>query len=251
VFGLSKQNSDAESTQTRTDTMFFAFVLLLIVSGVTILAPFDFARANDCLPAPNSTAPKGTHWYFSLDRSTQKKCWYVRSSETQPQHARTQTNSAPVPAPSTSAEQADSTVTGGIDGPSGQLESSARVIHDPVPDAVPNRSASETVAQHNVQSPTLRENASIDANGQENATTSVALPDPPPMPPSVTTRATNMASVNAPMNPVSDITVSVAGNGERTSKFEIPIMIFPGLAFGLVVIGFGIREIMRDSESRL
>ena len=124
-------------------------------------------------------------------------------------------------------------------------------VCDPVSDAVPNRSASETVAQHNVQSPTLRENASIDANGQENATTSVALPDPPPMPPSVTTRATNMASVNAPMNPVSDITVSVAGNGERTSKFEIPIMIFPGLAFGLVVIGFGIREIMRDSESRL
>ena len=112
--------------------MFFAFVLLLIVSGATILAPFDFARANDCLPAPNSTAPKGTHWYFSLDRSTQKKCWYVRSSETQPQHARTQTNSAPVPALSTSAEQADSTVTGGIDGPSGQLESSDRVIHDPV-----------------------------------------------------------------------------------------------------------------------
>ena len=71
------------------------------------------------------------------------------------------------------------------------------------------------------------------------------------MPPSVTTRATNTASVNAPMNPVSDITDSVAGNGERTSKFEIPIMIFPGLAFGLVVIGFGIREIMRDSESRL
>ena len=66
------------------------------------------------------------------------------------------------------------------------------------------------------------------------------------MPPSVTTRATNMASGNAPINPVSDITVSVAGNGERTSKFEIPIMIFSGLAFGLVVIGFGIREIMRD-----
>jgi hypothetical protein len=175
----------------------------------------------------------------------------VRSSETQPQHARAQTNSAPVPAPSTSAEQADSTVTGGIDGPSGQLESSDRVIHDPVSDAVPNRSASETVAQQNVPSPTLRENASIDANGQENATTAVGLPDPPPMPPSVTTRATNTASVNAPMNPVSDITDSVAGNGERTSKFEIPIIIFPGLAFGLVVIGFGIREIMRDSESRL
>ena len=49
--------------------------------------PFDLARASDCLAAPNSPAPKGSHWYYHLNRETQQKCWYVRSSEKQSQHA--------------------------------------------------------------------------------------------------------------------------------------------------------------------
>jgi hypothetical protein len=243
MFGLSDGIFTAKSTRHNTITMLFAFVLSLIVFGATILAPFDFARANDCLPAPNSAAPTGSHWYFSLDRSTQKKCWYVRSSETHPQHARTPTSSTSASVPSTRAERVGSTVPDGIDGTSGQLESSANVIHDPVFNAVPNRSASEAAPQ-NLPSPALGKNASTDANDQANATTAVGLQGLPRMPPSVTTRTITTASVAAPMNPVSDLTDSEAPNGER-----IPIIIFLALAFALVVIGFGVREIMRHPES--
>jgi hypothetical protein len=42
----------------------FAFVLLIIISGATTSVPFDLARASDCLAAPNSPAPKGSHWYY-------------------------------------------------------------------------------------------------------------------------------------------------------------------------------------------
>jgi hypothetical protein len=52
------------------------------------------------------------------------------------------------------------------------------------------------------------------------------------------------------MNPVSDTTDSAVRNDERTSKFEIPIIIFPALAIGLVVVGFGARLIMKDSAAR-
>ena len=52
------------------------------------------------------------------------------------------------------------------------------------------------------------------------------------------------------MNPVSDNTDSVARNGERTSEVEIPIIIFPALAIGLVVIGFGVRFLMKDAGTR-
>jgi hypothetical protein len=75
VFGLSKQNSDAESTQTRTDTMFFAFVLLLIVSGATI--PFDFARANDC-PCTKFHRPQGNSLVFQ-SRSINSEKMLVRA----------------------------------------------------------------------------------------------------------------------------------------------------------------------------
>jgi hypothetical protein len=56
----------------------FAFVLLAIISGATTTVSFDLAHAGDCLPAPNSPAPKGSHWYYHLNRATQQKCWYVR-----------------------------------------------------------------------------------------------------------------------------------------------------------------------------
>jgi len=52
-----------------------ALVALLMGAGV----PTNIARANDCLTAPNSAAPQGSHWYYRLDWATQRKCWYVRA----------------------------------------------------------------------------------------------------------------------------------------------------------------------------
>ncbi|WP_375783431.1 hypothetical protein ACE10Z_26750 [Bradyrhizobium sp. Pha-3] len=33
--------------------------------------------ADTCQAAPKGTAPAGSHWFYHLDRSTQKKCWYL------------------------------------------------------------------------------------------------------------------------------------------------------------------------------
>ncbi len=197
----------------------FTFVLLTVISGATTIVPFDFGRANDCLAAPNSPAPKGSHWYYHLNRTTQEKCWYVRSSEKQPQKATAQTTSTGAAAvPSTSAGQIGSAVTGGIDGPSGQLEPSTNAIQDPASNTAPNRSASQAAAQENIQPAALRANASSDANGQATATAAVVWPDPPPMAPSANAgEAIAATASDAPPNPVSDTADRVAQNGERTS----------------------------------
>ncbi len=39
------------------------------------------APTNECLSAPKGVSPKGQHWYYHLDRATQRKCWYLRSSD--------------------------------------------------------------------------------------------------------------------------------------------------------------------------
>lgn len=31
----------------------------------------------DCLAAPNSSTPPGSHWYYRIDRTRQRKCWYL------------------------------------------------------------------------------------------------------------------------------------------------------------------------------
>jgi hypothetical protein len=51
----------------------------LLVCGVGVIVPTNFARADDCLTAPNSPAPEGSHWYYQTDRATQRKCWYLRA----------------------------------------------------------------------------------------------------------------------------------------------------------------------------
>lgn len=34
--------------------------------------------ADDCLARPKGAAPKGSHWYYRIDRATKRNCWYVR-----------------------------------------------------------------------------------------------------------------------------------------------------------------------------
>jgi hypothetical protein len=65
----------------------------------------------------------------------------------------------------------------------------------------------------------------------------------------VTPREANAVALDASINPVSDTTDSAARNGEPISKVEIPIAIFSALALGLVVIGLGVRFLMKDSAA--
>ncbi len=33
--------------------------------------------ADECLAAPNVTAPRGSHWYYRVDRVNHRNCWYI------------------------------------------------------------------------------------------------------------------------------------------------------------------------------
>ena len=69
------------------------FVTTLLVLGVGVGAPGNTARADDCLIAPNSSAPQGRHWYYYLDRTNQRKCWYLRAPDLPEQQAAAQATS--------------------------------------------------------------------------------------------------------------------------------------------------------------
>ena len=57
-----------------------ALVFTLFAAGVGIgSVPANIARADDCLTAPNSTTPQGSHWYYRMDWANQRKCWYLRA----------------------------------------------------------------------------------------------------------------------------------------------------------------------------
>ena len=56
-----------------------AMVLLamLSLSGFGASGPVSTAYADDCLAAPNSAAPQGSHWYYRIEHATKLKCWYL------------------------------------------------------------------------------------------------------------------------------------------------------------------------------
>jgi hypothetical protein len=58
-----------------------ASLALLLVLAVGTGVPTNAARADDCLTEPNSPAPEGSHWYYHIDRATQRKCWHVRATD--------------------------------------------------------------------------------------------------------------------------------------------------------------------------
>jgi hypothetical protein len=52
----------------------------LLVLGVT-LPDGPASAADDCLAAPKSEAPEGSHWYYRSDRVKHRKCWYLRPDD--------------------------------------------------------------------------------------------------------------------------------------------------------------------------
>src|SRR5947208_7634559 len=77
------------------------FVAALIVgslAGIALVVTMDGAAADNCLAAPKGAAPKGSHWYYRVDRAAKRNCWYVRAQSTTPNASRNSSVAAASPA---------------------------------------------------------------------------------------------------------------------------------------------------------
>jgi hypothetical protein len=53
------------------------FAALLAALAITILPGASARALDDCIDAPNSQPPQGSHWYYRTDRVNERKCWYL------------------------------------------------------------------------------------------------------------------------------------------------------------------------------
>jgi hypothetical protein len=49
----------------------------MIVAAIALEA--NTAAAVECITEPNREPPEGSHWYYRVDRATDRKCWYLRA----------------------------------------------------------------------------------------------------------------------------------------------------------------------------
>ncbi len=48
--------------------------------GIGTARAEDKRAEENCLAAPNTLAPQGSHWYYRTDHVKQRKCWYLRTT---------------------------------------------------------------------------------------------------------------------------------------------------------------------------
>jgi hypothetical protein len=51
--------------------------MFLILVGEVFLTARASRAADDCVSKPNTTPPQGSHWYYRVDRTTHRQCWYL------------------------------------------------------------------------------------------------------------------------------------------------------------------------------
>jgi hypothetical protein len=64
---------------------------------IPAMVPSSVSAAETCIAAPNAPAPQGSHWYYRLERATQRKCWRLVKLDREPQGTAKQAKAAPEP----------------------------------------------------------------------------------------------------------------------------------------------------------
>jgi hypothetical protein len=199
--------------------------------GVGVAVATSTARANDCLTAPNALTPQGSHWYYLLDRASQRKCWYVRAIG-QPVQAATGGPATPLhsmPAPSGPKPAADGAPMSAS--PSDTTSPSPHVeIHAVRPNAASVSSATTDYTAWSIpevpgpQASTWSETSAQAAAPAPAAP--VVRPDAPPAVATVEAQEPVAVLTDAPADSASDNDERTARGDDLSNNAGMPMVIF-------------------------
>lgn len=234
-----------------------ALVAAFLMAGVDIIVQVNPARADDCLAAPNSPTPPGSHWYYRLDRATQRKCWYVRALGSPAQQA---TASAIVgPATVRRSLPALPGHTPLADGAPVRLSSRDTTRPSPhprmsavkpIPAPVTRATVDDTV-QQSVREENTASNAEVPAPQVSTSSKTSAQADTPPAVawPDAPTAVAAVKEQQPVAMPTDARAYSVSYDAENTARGDagMPMIIFPLVALGLAMVGIGWRIVVNNA----
>ena len=224
----------------------------LLLSGAEDLRT-STARADDCLSAPRSTAPNGSHWYYHLDSAKQQKCWYLRTAGPPAKPAPAQIPVASHPS-AISPDVQGSTIDGV--GPSLPPIRMLAVKPQPAPTETTNElveaSAEEGIAASPVRS-AFPPSSTVEMNAQATGPAPAIKTDPPAVGTVKFREPTVALSVTRTDSGQSTGDVRAFNNEATNAWIGSPTTtpeLFPVVALGLVVTGFLIRMVIKIAAFR-
>jgi len=185
---------------------------------VGVGVPANAVRADDCLAAPNSPAPPGSHWYYRLDWATQRKCWYVRAGDRA--------------LPSRHVKML-------AVNPKSVRATTHRLLR---------RTAQEGNAAPSMKALAPRVSTLSQPSAQAAGPASVAPVAWPDAPPAVATAKAQEVPTDPPANAVFDVAERTARGGAPTNNSRMPMIIV--LSLGLAMVSTLSRGIIKNAAAR-
>jgi hypothetical protein len=128
-------------------------VVAALFVALTARAGVAEPASDDCLAKPNSASPAGSHWYYRVDRTANRRCWFLAPERLKVRQAEAPTR----PSPAISTPQPNSDTRGAdaagepISNASASLSTSSAFS---LPEAPPLNVAEERRAEDNAASST-------------------------------------------------------------------------------------------------
>lgn len=180
-----------------------------IIAGVPLAAVSQNApapssaasTASDCLAAPKGAAPQGQHWYYRLERTTKRQCWYLRAAGDKDSVKAAQTAQAPseTPAAESPAPQQHAVQDARAEYPTPQRSAAPRTPNAPAQAAAatPVQQAAEQTADGNAQQPAAAPWPDVSTASAPPAPTVVAAPTQPGAKPSKSPSPVTLAAADS------------------------------------------------------
>ena len=252
------------------------FTLFAAGAGIGSVAA-NIARADDCLTAPNSTTPQGSHWYYRMDWANQRKCWYLRApGEASQQRAQRVRPDAASTAQSTPAPDAGSPAAVAQAGaprlatpnedvaPAPRLKilsvkpRSARTLSAPT--AEPARTSAPDASTAPPVSAARAPQASALPSSPQRSGPATAWPDPAPAMAAMAVASDNAgaasprreadAGMSAELQNAVEPAPSTAAPATRRPAADTPLEMLLPVALGLVAAGILFRLVMKLAAAR-
>ncbi len=251
----------------------------LLLWGAGIGVPANSARADDCLSAPASEPPPGSHWYYRTDRAKGRKCWFLRTLGAPTQHAVPHDASATARAARSGAAERPATASVVVSTPTTSTVDGVPPLPPPRPQAASTSSAptqepvgqvtqEESTAPPIPEAPASQASTSRQTNTQEPAATPATpsvWPDTPTVA-MVKVQNPNLVPINSPLDPnpsavaarPADAAEGVAQMRTRTTEATKMMTSSAGplveillvIALGLIVASLLYRLVMKLSAAR-
>ncbi|MBH5396811.1 hypothetical protein HZZ13_03255 [Bradyrhizobium sp. CNPSo 4010] len=198
------------------------------LAAVSQNAPAPSSTANaapDCLASPKDAAPQGQHWYYRLDRTTKRKCWYLRAAG-EKEGARTaqaaQTTSDPPTADTPAPQQhpVQDARAEYLTQRSGAAPKTPNAPAQAAP-AIPVQQSTDQAADGNAQQP-------AGAAPWPDVSTTSAPPAPPPAPTVAATAAQPSAKPSKSSSPVALAATDNSPTDKPTGSLQTLLLVIGG-----------------------